>query len=410
MAQESDNTREIVTRLQTSFENVFGSADRLVVVRAPGRVNLIGDHTDYNDGFVLPITIDRDAYVAVRARSDGEVVLYSSHYNEQIRYPLQERRTVEAGSWTSYVSGAIEELVVRGDLTAGVEMLVDGDVPIGAGLSSSAALEVAVVHALDVLFGMKLDPVEAIRLCQTVEHRYAGVDCGIMDQFVSRLGRAGSALLLDCRSLQYELVSFSPSTDGLALAIADSGVTRELATSKYGERRAECQRALAVLKEAYPDVHSLRDVTPDMAAARRGDMDDPLYDRVRHVLDENARVLRGAAALRDGLFDHFGELMNQSHASLRDRFEVSSAELDTLVTAAQQTEGVLGARMTGGGFGGCTITLVRVKAVEMLREALRVAFMEAHGRSPRIFVLERNHQIETLSDGRSRHDHHARAR
>lgn len=409
MTREREGTREVVRRIQTSFEDVFGTADGTVVVRAPGRVNLIGDHTDYNDGLVLPMTIDRAAYVSARARNDDEIALYSLHFNDEVRYPLHERPPADAGSWVSYVSGAIEELRLRGYLTGGVEILIDGDLPLGAGLSSSAALEVAVVHALDVLFGMELDAVEAARLCQTVEHRYAGVECGIMDQFVSRLGRAGSALLLDCRSLEYEHVPFDPAAAGLALVVADSRVTRGLATSKYGERRGECLRALGILRDAFPGVESLRDVTPDLLASRRSVMDARIHDRVRHVLEENARVLHAADALRTSAFNRFGELMNQSHASLRDRFDVSCAELDTLVHAAQRTDGVLGARMTGGGFGGCTVNLVRATAVNALKSALSTAYRQAHGRSPRVYVLSRNYETKILS-GRPRPGEEAAAR
>lgn len=389
-------TGEIVERLRSSFEEIFGSTEGMDVVRAPGRVNLIGDHTDYNDGFVLPITIDRAAYVAARARRDDVVALYSSQFEEDIRYPLQEKPPVEARSWKSYVTGAIEELRMGSRLHTGVELFIDGDVPLGAGLSSSAALEVAVVYALDVLFDLDLDPIDSIRLCQTVEHRYAGVECGIMDQFVSRLGRADSAMLLDCRSLEYEHVRFTPAEEGLALVVADSRVTRELAASLYGERRAECRRAVSAIQESYPAVNSLRDVTPEILADRRPDMEAHVHDRARHVVDENARVLQAAEALQDGAFERFGALMYQSHASLRDRFEVSCAELDTLVSTAQQTEGVLGARMTGGGFGGSTVNLVRAGAVGALTNSLREAYLAAYGRSPEVYVLERNFQTETL--------------
>lgn len=403
MRTASEHDDEMVRRGLTSFEEILGSADHVTVVRAPGRVNLIGDHTDYNDGFVLPMTIDRSACVSARARRDEEVVLYSTHFREKIRYPLHDMPISEAGSWTSYVGGVIEELRRAGGITSGVDMIVDGDIPLGAGLSSSAALNVAVAHALDVVFGLELDPIETVRLCRAVEHRYAGLECGIMDPFVSRFGRAGSALLLDCRSFEYEHIPFSPFSDSaahLSLAIVDSRVTRELATSRYGVRHAECLQAAAAVREAHPSVESLRDVTPEMLSACRSDMDDRLYRRARHVLDENARVLNAADALRDGAFDRFGALMNGSHASLRDLFEVSCPELDTLVSAAQRTEGVLGARMTGGGFGGCTVNLVRTPAVGEFEATLRKAYLTAHGRSPRLYVVSRNDRTETLIDGR----------
>ncbi len=389
-------TSEIVRRLRASFASRFGGADEVVLVRAPGRVNLIGDHTDYNEGFVLPTTLDRAVYTAVRTRRDRTVVLYASHFDEEVQYALDDRPATRSGSWESYVTGAVEELRREGRLDHGFEMLVYGDVPLGAGLSSSAALEVSVVYALDVLFDLDLDPVHAVRLCQSVEHRYAGVECGIMDQFVSRLGRSGSAMLLDCRSLAYRHEPLELRRSGHALVIVDSLVSRGLAETKYGERRAECVRAVAAARNAHPGVESLRDVTPQMLEAQRGIMSEAVYKRARHVLDENDRVLRAAEALLDGGYERFGRLMNASHRSLRDLFEVSCAELDTLAAAAQAVEGVLGARMTGGGFGGCTVNLVRADSVVRLTTLLTEAYDNEYGRKPAFYVLDQSYETEVL--------------
>lgn len=383
-------------KVLSSFRAAFGEADAndVLVVRAPGRVNLIGDHTDYHEGFVLPMTIDRCAYAALRARRDDTVILYAAQFDEWITYPLSERPETGPGTWAAYVTGAISEL--RNRLPGGFEMLVEGDVPIGAGLSSSAALSTAVIYGLDQLFGLGIDPIDAVHLSQQVEHRYAGVSCGVMDPFVSRLGRRRHALLLDCRSLDCEHVPLADArrdrNDAFEIVIADSGVRRKLADSGYNARRRECEEALDIIRETRPDVRSLRDARPNdlsfLAPLQRR--------RVQHVLEENDRVLQARDALRKGDFEAFGELMNQSHESLRDLYEVSCEELDAMVAAAQKVEGVPGSRMTGGGFGGCTVSLARPSAVPALREALCETCAKTHGRGPDIYVVRENHRTERL--------------
>lgn len=386
---------DVVEALLDKFQRAFDRQAQLAV-RAPGRVNLIGDHTDYNDGFVLPATIDRDVYAVLAAREDRSVRVRSLNFEASVDYTLERRPSVAAGSWKSYVTGAVEELHGRGYLTRGFDLLVYGDVPLGAGLSSSAALEVAVVFGLTTLFDLKIEAIESIRLCQTVEHRYAGVQCGIMDQFCSRLGRTDHALFLDCRSLEHEHVPLPLAEADMALVIVDSRVSRELAGSKYGERRRQCEAAVAALRELDASIIALRDVSADILEAQRDHLNDTLAKRALHVVDENARVLRAREALRTGGFDCFGELMNASHVSLRDLFEVSVPELDLLAAEAQATEGVLGARMTGGGFGGCTVNLVRVDAVDHLRSRLEAAYTSQFGRSPHVYVLNENHQTDVM--------------
>lgn len=387
---------DVQAKLIDRFERAFNRPAQLVV-RAPGRVNLIGDHTDYNDGFVLPATIDRDVYVALAARDEPFVRLRSTNFNEGIDYELAKRPEVATASWASYVTGAIEELRAGRGLPGGFDLLVFGNVPLGAGLSSSAALEVAVVFGIATLFELDIDPIETIRLCQTVEHRYAGVQCGIMDQFCSRLGRRDHALFLDCRSLEHEHIPLP--LDDLALVIVDSGVSRALAGSKYGERRRECEAAVEVLRSAGAPITALRDVSADLLAAEAHRLDEASAKRALHVVDENARVLRACEALRAGAHASFGELMNASHESLRDLYEVSAPELDFLVAEAQASDGVLGARMTGGGFGGCTVNLVRADAVEALHARLTKAYETAFGRTANVYVLTENHQVGVLYAG-----------
>ncbi len=382
-------------QLLSAFRNAFGEAnpEDVLIARAPGRVNLIGDHTDYHEGFVLPMTIDRCAYVALRARDDDTAILYATQFGERITCPLSQPPATRPGAWTAYVSGVVNELRER--LPGGFEMLVDGDVPVGAGLSSSAALSTAVVYALDQLFGLEIDPIDAARLSQQVEHRYAGVSCGIMDPFVSRLGRRGHALLLDCRSLSCEHVPLpqTPASGAaLEIVVADSGVRRKLADSGYNARRRECERALEIIQRSRPGVRSLRD-----AAAGDLPLLPPLARRrVRHVLEENRRVLHARDALRQKDYEAFGALMNESHESLRDRYEVSCAELDAMAAAARNVEGVLGSRMTGGGFGGCTVHLARPSAAAALRRALCESCAKTHGRPPAIYIVRENHRTERL--------------
>lgn len=395
-SEVSQSAEIVVHRLLSDFKDQFGSADGALVARAPGRVNLIGDHTDYNDGFVLPITIDHDVYAVVRARADDGVRLYSVNYEDAVFYPLEDRPHVTRGSWASYVTGAIEELRRRGFVSGGFDMMIYGNVPLGAGLSSSAALEVAVVFGLSAALEFDIDPIDAIRLCQTVEHWYAGVQCGIMDQFASRLGRRGHALFLDCRTLDHEHVPLPLFQSGLALVIADSRVTRELANSKYSERRDECDAIVAVANQSDGDVMALRDLTPAVLGRLGDALTETLRNRARHVIEENQRVKSARDALKASDFEAFGTLMNESHESLRDLYEVSAPELDLLVATAQNISGVHGARMTGGGFGGCTVNLVEQAAVSELKQTLRNSYADEYGREPRVYVLKQNHQTELL--------------
>ncbi len=413
-----------VDKFRSLFGETFARNGPAVVVRAPGRVNLIGDHTDYNDGFVLPATLNRAVYVGVSPREDGVVRLYSNNFDEHLEYEISARPETADSSWIQYVTGAIEELRARASSRGGVErgfdMLIYGDVPLGAGLSSSAALTVAVVFGLETLFELDLDVVDSIRLSRLVEHRYAGVECGIMDPFASRLGRRDHALFLDCRSLEYEHVPLPLAAAGLALVLVDSGVSRELAGSMYGERRRECDQVVAAFRRADRSITSLRDVgdalmetgaagTAKPAPVGGGAVDidaesdvdgGVLLRRARHVIEENARVLRARDALQAARYAEFGELMNESHVSLRDLYEVSIPEIDTLVAEAQAVEGVLGSRMTGGGFGGCTVNLVRLDAVDRLRSHLESAYSSAHGRRPAVFAVEENFETGVLDGGK----------
>lgn len=378
-------------RLLRMLRDRFGDAPaeaRPVVARAPGRVNLLGGHTDYNDGFVLPATIDRAAHVALRARNDAHVRLHSLHFEEEVEYAIADLATETLPGWARYVAGVAAELRQQGHPVAGFEAVVQGDVPLGAGLSSSAALEVATAVGLSGLFSLDLEPAATARLCQRVEQEYVGVECGIMDQFSSRVGRAGHALFLDCRTLEHRHLPLH--LDEVCLVVADTGVRRELASSKYNERRQECEEAARFFQQFADEVRALRDVSEALLEKRGSALPEPLFRRARHVVTENTRVERGAHLLAEGDLEAFGQLMNASHASLASDYEVSCAALDALAEAARHTDGVLGTRMTGAGFGGCTVTLARCEAVPRLKRAMQARSRQRFGRELAIYVVKRN--------------------
>lgn len=375
--------------LRSAFEQQFGDAHGVRMAMAPGRVNLIGDHTDYNDGYVLPMTVDRGIYLALRRRDDATVRLYSVRYDERVEYPLDRYPALlQPGSWLSYVAGVVEELRRRGLVSVGFEGVVDGDLLPGSGLGSSAALEVATAMALQQLLGFSLNAVDTVRLCQRVEHHYANVLCGIMDQFASRLGRRNHALFLDCRSLDYWDIPLA--LGDYRVVIVESGVKRSLAASAYNTRTAECRQAVEYFKKFDSAVHALRDVTEEMVQEHGHGLPVTVQRRCRHVVSENERVVRAADLLSDGDLEPFGGLMHESHRSLNEDYEVSCAELDTLVDIAMGTDGVLGARMTGAGFGGCTVNLAHSDAIPALLERIDADYAHRFSLEPRFFALQGN--------------------
>ena len=361
---------------------------------APGRVNLIGEYTDFNDGFVLPMTVDRGVYIGIRPRSDDRISVISLKFDETVTYDLDTFEQPKAGHWSCYVLGVVEELRLLGLIPSGFEAVIDGNLNLGAGLSSSAAVETVTALALQTIFKFTMSRADIAALCQRVEHRYAGVMCGIMDQFASGLGRSDHALLLDCRTLSH--VNIPTNLDKYRIVIISSEVKRELASSPYNERRAQCEEGVGLFKRYDPTVASLRDVTPDLFDTYGDQLPDVVYRRCRHVITENARVLDASAALAADELLQFGRLMTASHNSLRDDFEVSCDELDCLVDIANGTDGVLGSRMTGAGFGGCTVTLIHVDAIEALRANL-LPYTDRFDLNPEMFVLQGNLEAGPVS-------------
>ncbi|MCB9846662.1 MAG: galactokinase [Phycisphaeraceae bacterium] len=363
--------------LISDFRARFGEAPALVV-RAPGRVNLIGEHTDYNDGFVLPLAIDRACVAAIRARGEGEPTVISSlNVNKTKEIDLAEWNGgpapgTPAGDWTRYVAGVIRESLDTLALPPrGFDVLLSSDVPLGGGLSSSAALEVSIATGVLSILGARLSSNDVAKLCQRAEKRFAGVPCGIMDQLASLRGIEGHCLLIDCRSLRIDPVRL-PDAGRAALLVFDTGVRHALAAGEYARRRKACHAAAKALRIA-----SLRDATLDLIEQRCSLLDEEPLRCARHVTSENARTLAAAGALSTGNLAEVGRLMLLSHASLRDGYRVSCAELDAIVDACRVHPGCFGARMTGGGFGGCAIALVMREAVPSVVEAVQSRFREA---------------------------------
>jgi len=365
-----------------SFEEVFGRpADG--AVRAPGRVNLIGEHTDYNDGFVLPIAIERRAVARWARREDRRVRFHSLQKGEGVQIDLDALPAPTPGAWSNYPVGVAVELSAAGAAAGAADVLIDSDVPIGGGLSSSAAIEVAVALALMAAAGRPraVDGRDLALLCQRAENRFAGAPCGIMDQSIAVMGRAGRAMLLDCRSGEVRHVPFDDAS--WRLLVADTQVSHDIGEGGYPLRRRQCREAADALA-----ADALRDVTADRVAraAAEGVLSGDLLKRARHVVGEIARTLDAAEALAAGDYPRFGELMLASHASLRDDFEVSCPELDAIVAAAEACQGAAGARMTGGGFGGCAIVLARADAADEVAAAVAGAFAERFGRRCPVFA------------------------
>ncbi len=370
--------------LRHRFAERFGAPPALVV-RAPGRVNLIGEHTDYNDGFVLPVAIDRAVFLAASLRDDRRVILHALDLDATDEFTLETITRAEVGHWSNYQRGVAAVLQAQGYDLPGLNVAFAGTVPVGAGLSSSAAVELAIAWAWCELGELSIERAALALACQRAEHEYVGTQCGIMDQFISALGRRDYALLIDCRSLDYRQVPLPGGADA-RIVVCDSGVRRELAASAYNERRAQCRQAVELLRARLPGITALRDVTVEGFQAHAEALPAVIRRRARHVITENARALEAVAALENGDLVRFGELMKASHRSLRDDYQVSCAELDTLVEAAWAVEGCYGSRLTGAGFGGCTVSLVDGAAVEAFRQAVSDAYRRKHARTPAIYV------------------------
>jgi galactokinase len=363
------------------FKARFGSAAS--IYRAPGRVNLIGEHTDYNDGFVLPAAIEFYCWAAAAPRADGKLVIHSQNFNETVEAAFDSLSPLGDKHWANYPLGVAWALRQAGKPLAGANIYITGEVPVGAGLSSSASVEVAIGFALLSQSQRNIDRKELAQLCQKAENEFVGARVGIMDQFVSCYGRASNALLLDCRSLEHKFVKLAGDVQ---LVICNTMVKHELASSEYNARRAECEEGVRILRIVLPRIRALRDVTLSQLEEHRRILPPKVIARCRHVITENARVQSAVQAFRKGDSKALGPLMQESHRSLRDDYEVSCKELDLMVEIAAAQPEVIGARMTGGGFGGCTINLVGSAAVADFKRKVAAEYSSQTGLTPEIYV------------------------
>jgi galactokinase len=383
------NVQARLVDIKQEFKGVFGYQPA-TVVRAPGRVNLIGEHTDYNDGYVLPVAIDRSILMAAAPRLDRQVVLHALDFDQQTEFSLDDIRHDDQHPWSNYQRGVAFFLQERGFELPGMNAVISGDIPVGSGLSSSAAVEVAAAYAWQVLSGFALSRVELALLCQRAENEFVGMKCGIMDQFISALGQGDHALLIDCRTLEHELVKLK-SDEGsprprATIVVCDTMKRRGLVDSEYNARRRECEEGVRLLRKYLPGIKALRDVSPAQFERYQEDLPDVVRRRCRHVVYENERVLQSVEALRGEDLATFGRLMNESHVSLRDDYQVSCRELNVMVEVAWQVEGVYGSRLTGAGFGGCTVSLVAEEAVERFRAHVAAEYQAVTGVEPQIYV------------------------
>jgi galactokinase len=379
---------QTLARASDRFRQRFGD-DPQWIVAAPGRVNIIGEHVDYNDGFVLPMAIDRYCVIAAAANNSSEAYIYSAATNEEAKLQLaptgatgSTSAVLKPGHWSNYVAGVMAGCTALNLKPCGFSAVIESDVPVGGGLSSSAALEVATATLFEAMAGTTLAPVAKALLCQTAEHEYAGVPCGIMDQFASVMCRPDHLMLLDCRSQQIEHIPFSDAS--LTVLIVNTNVKHELSGGEYAERRRQCESAARKL-----NVASLRDATLSELESSRSKLDDAEYRRARHAIGEIARTTEAAAAIKSGQWPQVGQLMYASHDSLRDDYEVSCSELDLLVELALNigpSGGIIGSRMTGGGFGGCTVSLVETSKVNQVGQQLSQAYRTKTGIEPSILI------------------------
>ena len=385
MDKSSDQLREVEVphRLSAVFSSHFGAGKSVRIFRAPGRVNLIGEHTDYNEGFVLPAAIDMYTWTAIAPRTDRTLSVYSENFHQVEEIDLGATSAKSRDHWSDYVRGVALMLLNAGIQVSGADIAIYSNVPLGSGLSSSAALEVSVASALLAISCRSLPLAEIAKICQRAENEFVGARVGIMDQTASCVGATDKAILLDCRTLEYKLL---PMPTGVTMVICNTMVKHEHSGGEYNDRRAQCEEGVRILKKFYPAIKALRDVSLAELEAHRCDLPELIYRRCHHVVSEDERVLKTVSAWQSGHWTEIGRLMAESHLSLKRDYEVSSRELDLMVEAARGRPGVIGTRMTGGGFGGCTINLVESANVADFTAAVRAAYTKAVRVEPEIYV------------------------
>ena len=376
-----------ISKLKEKFRSLFDSEPLLI--RSPGRVNIIGEHTDYNEGFVLPAAIDKAIYIAIGKRDDDTIHLYAQDYQQSHEVTLTTV-TPSDKHWPNYILGVVDQLQKRGYNPGGFNLVIDGDVPLGAGLSSSAAVECATAFALNELFKLVIEKIEMVKMAQLAEQTFAKVMVGIMDQFASMFGKQGHVIKLDCRSLEYEYVPLD--LKGIKILLLNTNLKHSLASSEYNTRRQQCEQGVAWVKETHPGVKSLRDVTMEMLDKNVASKDQIIFRRCKYVVEENIRLLEGCEDLKSGTIDALGKKMFRTHEGLSKEYEVSCKELDYLVDYVKDNSSVLGARMMGGGFGGCTINLVKEESIDGLVKNISKDYQQAMN-------LELSAYIAGIEDG-----------
>lgn len=381
-----------IERLRKAFKDVFQTEP--VLVKSPGRINIIGEHTDYNEGFVMPAAINKAIYVAVSKREDGEIHLYSESYQQAYQSSVSAIEKSARG-WANYVLGVADQLVKRGYKIAGFNLYLDGNVPLGAGLSSSAALECATAFAIDHLNDLQISQMDLALISQKAEHVFAGVNCGIMDQFASVFGKKDHAVLLDCRSMEYEYIPLK--LEGYKLVLLNTNVKHSLADSAYNKRRSQCEQGVAWIKAAHPEVNSLRDATVDMLKEHVETRDAEVFQKCKFVVEEISRIQQAAQSLKQGDLVALGKLMFATHDGLSKDYEVSCQELDFLVDYVKNLDFVPGARMMGGGFGGCTINIVKDEEIDSLISEISTLYSKAFGLTLDAYIVETDNGSELIA-------------
>ncbi|MFA6977905.1 MAG: galactokinase [Ignavibacteriaceae bacterium] len=372
-----------VQLIEKKYKELFD--DEPLLFRSPGRLNFIGEHTDYNLGFVLPAAIDKAIYFAISPRTDITCKLFAADLNDEYEFSL-ENLSKSPKDWANYLIGVVDQLIKAGYDLKGFNCVFGGDIPIGAGLSSSAAIEAGLAFALNHIFNLQIDKLSLVRLAQKAENEFVGVNCGIMDQFINVFGESGNALRIDCRSLEYELVPFD--YENISVVFFNTNVSHSLASTEYNLRREECNKGVEVIKKDFPTVTSLRDVNSEMLEAFKLKMEPLTYRRCKYVIGENERLLEACDALKVHDLGTFGSLLYQTHEGLSRDYEVSCPELDFLVEAVKEFPAVYGARMMGGGFGGCTINIIENEAVDGVTSLIAKKYKERFNREATVYVTK----------------------
>jgi galactokinase len=389
IATEKNSTSGIIEKFSGLFHEVP------LLVRSPGRINIIGEHTDYNEGFVLPAAINQSAYIAITARDDDNIKLFSTDYNQPFDCSISSLKPTSLG-WPNYVLGVADQLVKRGYSIKGFNLVLHGEVPIGAGLSSSASIECATVYALNELFDLRIEKLQMALIAQKAEHEFAKVMCGIMDQFASMFGKEDHVIRLDCRSLEYEYMPMK--LEGMSIVLMNTNVKHSLSSSEYNTRRDQCEQGVAWVKERHPQVKTLRDVTHDMLNTLVRKRDEVIFKRCNYVVEENERLIRACEDLKAGDIRAVGKEMYRTHEGLSREYEVSCKELDFLVDAVKKFPEVLGARMMGGGFGGCTINIIKDEAIERITSEVGEAYSKQMKLDCTVYIAHLGNGTENIKN------------